>query len=102
MLRLRYHMQRFLAILAFYRPYVLGSIIVNVAITIVNPFILPAVITKLLLTIFVWYLVNETRARRKLIFYNNLGISSVKLFSVLFLIDIFITISFIEIIKEFI
>ena len=95
-------MQRFLAILAFYRPFVFGSIIVNIAITIVNPFIIPAVITKLLLTVFVWYLVNETRARRKLIFYNNLWISSVKLFSILFLIDIFITIGFIEVIKEFI
>ena len=95
-------MQRFLTILAFYKPFVLWSFIINIAITIVNPFIIPAIITKLLLTVFVWYFVNETHARRKLIFYNNLGISSIKLFTVLFLIDIFITIGFIEIIKEFI
>lgn len=95
-------MQRFLTILAFYKPFVIWSFVINIAITIVNPFIIPAIITKLLLTIFVWYFVNETHARRKLIFYNNLGISSIKLFSVLFLIDIFITIGFIEIIKEFI
>lgn len=95
-------MQRFLTILAFYKPFVIWSLGINIVITIFNPSIAPAIITKLLLTIFVWYFVNETHAKRKLIFYNNLGISSIQLFSVLFLIDIFITIGFIEILKEFI
>jgi len=95
-------MQKLLTILAFYKPFVLGSFLVNIAITIVNPFIVPAIITKLMLTVFVWYLVNETNAKRKLIFYNNLGISSIKLFSMLFFIDIFITISFLILIKEYI
>ena len=95
-------MQRFLTILAFYKPFVIWSFGVNILITFFNPAIIPAIITKLLLTIFVWYLVNETHAKRKLVFYNNLGISSMQLFSVLFLIDIFITIGFMEILKVFI
>lgn len=95
-------MQRFLTILAFYKPFVVWSFVINIALTIVNPYIIPAVITKLLLTVFVWYLCNETHAKRKLIFYNNLGISSIQLFSVLFFIDAAITIGFLEVIKEFI
>ena len=95
-------MQQFLSILAFYRPLVLWSFIINIIITIVNPYIFPAIITKLLLTIFVWYLVNETGAKRKLTLYKNLGISPLKLFSSLFLIDTLLTLSFLYIIKEFI
>jgi len=95
-------MQQFLNILTFYRSFVLSSFIINIAIVVVSPFIFPAIVTKLLLTIFVWYLFNETNAKRKLIFFNNLGISSVKLFASVFLIDISITIGFIILIKEFI
>ena len=95
-------MQKLLTILAFYKPFVIWSFLVNIAITIVNPYIVPAVVTKLMLTIFVWYFVNETNAIRKLIFYHNLGISSIKLFSVMYFIDIFITIGYLILIKEYI
>ncbi|MCK5401436.1 MAG: hypothetical protein KAJ28_07345 [Flavobacteriaceae bacterium] len=95
-------MQQLLSILAFYRPFVIWSFVVNIAIAIVYPFIVYAILTKLLLTIFVWYMINETNAKRKLIFYKNLGVSTFKLFSVLFLVDIVITITFIIVIKEFI
>ena len=95
-------MQQFLNILTFYKSFVLSSFIVNIAIAVVNPYILPAIITKLLLTIFVWYLFKETNARRKLIFFNNLGISSIKLFTSVFLIDAFFTVGFVILIKEFI
>jgi hypothetical protein len=67
-----------------------------------NPYIMPAVVTKLLLTIFVWFMVNETKAKRKLIIYKRLGISTIKLFSILFLVDISITLSFLMVIKEYI
>jgi hypothetical protein len=95
-------MQKLLTILAFYKPFVIWSFLVNIAITVVNPFIVPAIVTKLMLTVFVWYFVNETNTKRKLIFYNNLGISSIKLFSVMFFIDIFITIGYLILIKEYI
>ena len=95
-------MQQLLSILAFYRPYIIWSFIINIAITIVYPQILPAIITKLLLTVFVWFVANETGIKRKLIVYKNIGITPFRLFTTLFFIDIMITIAFILIIKEFI
>jgi len=95
-------MQQLLSIFTFYRPYVIWSFVVNIAIAIVYPFVFTAILTKLLLTIFVWYMVNETSAKRKLMFYKNIGVSTFKLFSVLFLVDMVITITFIIVIKEFI
>jgi len=95
-------MQQFLTILAFYRPFVLWSFVANITILIVYPFIMPAVITKILLAIFVWYLVTETNARRRLKFCRKLGISAFKLFTVIFLFDMAITIGFLIVIKEFI
>ena len=95
-------MQRISAIFLFYRPMFIWSFSVTILIAIFNPLIFPAIITKLFLTIFAWYLVNETNTRQKLIFYKNLGISTFRLYSSIFLIDIFITIGFLIIIKEFI
>jgi hypothetical protein len=95
-------MQRFGAILLFYRPYFIWSFLINIAITIINPHIFPAIVTKLFLTIFLWYLVTETNAKRKLVFYKNLGISTFKLFSSLFVIDVLIMITYLILIKEFI
>ncbi len=94
--------KRFEAILLFYKPYVLWSFAINILIVTLNPHMVPAIITKLVLTFFLWYLVNETSARKKLIFYKNLGISTFRLFSSLFLIDIFITVTFLLVIQEFI
>lgn len=95
-------LQRFEAILLFYRPYVLWSFAINILIIVFSPHIFPAIITKFFLTLFIWYLVNETNARKRLIFFKNLGISSFRLFASLFLIDIIITISFLLIMQEFI
>ena len=75
---------------------------VNIAIAIINPFIIPAIITKLFLAIFVWYLVTETDARKKFAFYKKLGISTFKLFSILFFLDVVITVAFLEVIKAYI
>lgn len=95
-------MQRFEAILLFYRPYFLWSIAINIILLTFSPFIPPIILSKLLLTIFLWYLVTETKAKQKLIFYKNLGISTFKLFASIFLIDIFITLVFTLLISEFI
>ena len=103
-------MRQLLSILTFYKPYVLGSFIINIAIAIFSSsaeLILPlmlvnAFFVKLFLLVFVWFLTCQTNSRRKLVFYNNIGISSFKLFSSLFLIDIFITIGFLIVVKEFI
>ena len=94
-------MQQFLTILAFYRPFVVWSFVINAILGFINPLIIPAIVTKLFLTVFVWYIVTETNAKRKLTFYKNLGISPIKLFSILFLVDISITVSFLVVFKEF-
>ena len=94
-------MHRFLAILAFYKPFVVWSLIVTAIIGFFNPHIAPAVATKLFLTVFVWYYVSETPNKRKLTFYKNLGISPLKLFSSLFIVDCVLTVSFILVFKEF-
>jgi len=91
-----------LNILTFYKPFILPSFIINIVIAVINPHILPAIFTKLLLTLFTWYLFNETNAKRKLIFYNNLGISNIKLFSSVYLVDIVLTLVFFILIKEFV
>lgn len=95
-------MQQLLSILSFYRQFIVWSFVVNIAIAIVFPFVFTAILTKLLLTIFVWYMVSEANAKQKLIFYKSLGVSTLKLFSILFFVDILFTITFIVVIKEFI
>ncbi len=95
-------MQHFGAILLFYKPFYLWSFAINIAITTVNPHVFPAIITKLFLTIFLWYFINETPNKRKLIFYKNLGISPFKLFFSLYIIDVLITLAFLLLIQEFI
>ena len=95
-------MKQLFTILIFYKPYVVWSLIVNICIAIICPAIISAITTKLLLTIFIWFLVKETRVKHKLYFYNKLGISTIKLFSILFLIDISFTIGFLEVIKEYV
>ncbi len=94
--------QHFGAILLFYRPYVIWSFIINIVITILSPQIFPAILTKLFLTILLWFLVNETHAKRKLNFYRNLGISSLRLFTSIFIIDVLIMIAYLSFIKVFI
>ena len=95
-------MQQFLTILAFYRPFVIWSLVVNILIAIIFPSIIPAITTKLFLAVFVWYLVTETGARRKLNFYKRLGISSIRLFTILVIVDVLITVAFLQVVKAYI
>jgi len=94
-------MYRFLAILNFYKSFVVWSFIVNAIITFFNPYLAPALFTKLFLTVFAWYYVNETPNKRKLTFYKNIGISPFKLFFVMFIVDCILTIIYITLLKEF-
>ena len=94
-------MHRLLAILAFYKPFVTWSFTTNIIVAFLSAQIIPGIITKLFLTVFAWYYVHETNQRRKLTFYKNLGISPLKLFSILFILDIIFTVIFIIIFREF-
>ncbi|WP_339755233.1 hypothetical protein [uncultured Winogradskyella sp.] len=94
-------MQRLLAILAFYKPFVVWSFIVTAIIGFFNPYVVPAIATKLFLTVFAWYYVSETPNKRKLTFYKNIGISPLKLFLAMFVVDCILTIGFLIVFKEF-
>ncbi|WP_296384887.1 hypothetical protein [Winogradskyella sp.] len=94
-------MQRLLAILAFYKPFVVSSFIVTAIIGFFNPHLAPAIVTKLFLTVFAWYYVSETPNKRKLTFYKNIGISPLKLFSSMFIVDCILTVGFLIVFKEF-
>jgi hypothetical protein len=94
-------MQRLLAILAFYKPFVVWSFIVTAIIGFFNPHVASAIVTKLFLTVFAWYYVSETPKNRKLTFYKNIGISPLTLFSSIFIVDCLLTIGFLLVFKEF-
>jgi hypothetical protein len=84
-------LQRFGAILLFYKPYVFWSFGVIIFFMVFETHLAVICVAKLFLIAFLWYFLSETTAKRKLIFYKNLGISSFKLFGMIFIIDIFIT-----------
>ena len=98
---IEYMLNQFRTILFYYRPFALWSFAVTIIVTIMNPEIIPAILTKLFLVILLWFLATETQAKQRLAFYN-LNISAFKLFSILFLIDSFITVTFLLLIKGFI
>lgn len=97
-----YMLNRFRAILYYYRPIALWSFLVTIMLTIMGHKILLALITKLFLMVLFWFLINDTRVRKKLKFYKMAGVSNFKLISVLYVLDCFITCSFLLLIKGFI
>ena len=94
--------QRFEAILVFYKPYFLWSIGITILMIVLNTHMVPILFMKFILTVFLYYILQETSGKQKFIFYKNLGISNLRLFSTLFLIDIFITLPLIWMLREFI
>ena len=95
-------MQHLFPIFIFYRPFILWSFGINIILAFLKYDIVPILIAKLVLIVFLWYIINETHAKQKLIFYNNMGVSTFKLFFVLFIIDLLLSLPFILILKEFI
>lgn len=95
-------MQRFFSIFIFYKPFVLWSFGINILLSFFKFEIIPILITKLFLVVFLWYITAETPAKRKLLFYKNLGVSTLKLFLLFYLIDLFLSLPFLLILKEFI
>lgn len=95
-------MQQLFSIFVFYRPYILWSFTINALFSFmrIEPIII--VIAKLFLVGFLWYFLNETTARRKLTLYKNLGISSFKLFSFVYVIDLLLSLPFLIILSAFI
>lgn len=87
------------ALLHFYRKFIAWSIVANIIIGSINPNYFSAIITKLFLTAFAWYFFSETDNKQKLTFYKNIGISPLKLFAFIFIIDSILTSAFIFLLK---
>ncbi len=95
-------MQQFSSIFLFYRPFFLWSYGVNFLLLLLGFDVIPLFLVKVFLVVFLWYFITETQAKHKLIFYKNLGVSTLKLFALFFLIDVILSLPFILIIKEFV
>jgi hypothetical protein len=95
-------LNQFRAILYYYRPLALWSFLVTIILTVVGPELILALLTKLFLMVLFWFLINDTRVRKKLKFYKMVGVSNFKLITVLYILDCFITCSFLLLIKGFI
>ena len=95
-------MQQLFSILVFYRPFIIWSLAINMLLSFIKIEIATILIVKLLLIFSLWHFLNETHAKRKLTFYKNLGISTLKLFSLVFVIDAVFSIPFVILLKEFV
>ena len=94
-------MQQFFSLFTLYKPFVLWSVGINMVLSFLKYDIIPILIVKLLLVVFLWYFLNEILAKQKLSIFKKLDISTLKLFSYLFVIDLFLSIPFLFILKEF-
>mgnify|MGYP005988967375 CR=1 FL=1 len=96
-------LNQFIAILYYYRTFAIWSLIINILLLITgSSYLIVALITKLFLIILLYYIVSQTDAKQKLVFYKNLGISDLKLFGFLYSIDALVTIAFLSLIHQFI
>lgn len=94
-------MQQLLSILLFYRPFIIWSLIINMVFSFLKFNVSLIVASKLLLVFLLWHVFNETHAKRKLLFYKKLGVPAIKLFTLLFIVDLILSIPFLIILKEF-
>lgn len=78
------------------------SFLATLIITVVAPKIIPALLTKLFLTLIFWWLINDINTRKKLGFYKMVGVSNFKLVLSLYAVDTILTCSFILLIQGFI
>jgi hypothetical protein len=95
-------MQKLSSIIIFYRPFFFWSFAVNILLTVFNPKIIPAISIKLILVIFLWFILSRVNGGKVINLYKDVGISTFKLFGSIFLIDILITLVYLLVIKEFI
>jgi hypothetical protein len=75
---------------------------VTLAIMIINPVLILALCTKLVLVILLWIMLGDRSLRQRLRYYRISGVSNFKFFAVLFILDSIFTCSFMAILKGFI
>lgn len=95
-------MKRIGAIFMFYKAWFLWSFLATILVLIFSPNIASVILTKLCLILFLWFISVETKNKRKLLFYNKMGISTWRLFSTVYVFDIVFTIPMVLLIREFI
>lgn len=95
-------MQKLSTIVIFYKPFFYWSFAVNLLLTIFNPNIIAAISTKLVLVIFLWFMLRQINDGKILNLYKQIGISNFFLFTSIFILDIIITMAYLLIIKVFI
>tara|TARA_R110000751_G_scaffold95971_2_gene187414 strand:- start:584 stop:874 length:291 start_codon:yes stop_codon:yes gene_type:complete len=91
-----------LSILNYYKSMAFWSFIVTLAIIAINPELILALSTKLFLIFVLWFMISDRKVRQRLGFYKIRGVSNIKFFTVIFLIDCTVTSAFFTLIKEFI
>jgi len=85
------------SIFYFYRNFFKWSLVINLLfILLKTPDVFLVLFVKFLLLIFIYYVMIETKGKQKLTFYKILGISDIKLFSVVYVIDILVTFIFLK------
>lgn len=85
------------AILLFYKPAIIVSNLFSILILAfgIHPIII--LFIKLLITLFIWHTINETKQKGFLIFYNNIGIKPWTLLLGSYIIDSLLLILFLSI-----
>lgn len=78
------------------------SFMVTLAITIIKPELILMLSTKLFLIFVLWFMISDRKIRQRLRFYKIRGVSNLKFFAVIFLIDATFTSAFLVLIKGFI
>ncbi|MFT4803350.1 MAG: hypothetical protein ACJAZK_001412 [Psychroserpens sp.] len=91
-----------LSILNYYKSMAFWSFIVTFAVTIINPELILALSIKLFMIFVLWFMISDRKVRQRLRFYRISGVSNIKFFTVIFLIDSAITSTFLVLIKGFI
>ena len=94
--------KQFISILNYYKPLAFWSFLITIAITIINPELILALCTKLFLVFLLWIMISDRKLRQRLKFYKIRGVSHLKFFSTIFLLDGLITCTFLLLIKGFI
>ena len=90
------------SIFNYYKHLAAWSILVTLGIISVQPNLILALTTKLFLIFVLWMMLSDRKVRQRLRFYKISGVSSLKFFSIIFLIDGCLTTSIIVGIKGFI
>ncbi len=95
-------MQQLSSIFLFYKPFLIWSFGVNIFLLVIGINILSIAFTKILLTLFLWHIIEDTKEKKILKILKNKGFTAFKLFSIIYLIDIFLSVPFLLVLNEFI